>query len=218
MSERSGDGSSRHPVNDPAFWRELQETFADALELLQQLAEAQGIEVDAPIDAEIQEHEQLVDEKAREHPLSRSASEYAERVNRWFGRVKSMIHAWGREAAMAAEFDAVTPELEQQVADLQEAVQEIADQRYRIHLKILRAVRERARTGSPVLSPIGDSGNASAAAAMEAIERSIEMWMRIREFFPEEEDAVLNVLVHLQNLREALDREFPEMGSAQGAR
>lgn len=214
MSDPTGDDSERRHVNDPAFWQDLQDTFANALELLQQIAEAQGIAVDAPSDSDVQEQERIVDERAREHPLSLSAAEYAERVNRWFRRAKTMIHEWGREAARAAGMDAVTPELEADVSSLQEAVQGIADHRYRIHVKILRAVRDRLRAGSPVLSPIRDSGDAAAKEADLGIGRSIEMWMRLREFFPEEEDAILNLLVHLQNLREALADEFPETESS----
>lgn len=214
MSDPTGDDSQRRRVNDPAFWQDLQDTFANALEMLQQIAEAQGIALDTPNDSDLQEQERMVDEQAREHPLSLSAAEYAERVNRWFRRAKAMIHEWGRDAARAAGMDAVTPELESEVSSLQEAVQEIADHRYRIHVKILRAMRDRLRAGSPVLSPIRDSGDAAAKEAGIGIDRSIEMWMRLREFFPEEEDAILNLLVHLQNLRDALIHEFPDVKSS----
>lgn len=216
MSEPSGDDPRRRHVNDPAFWQDLHDTFENALELLQQIAESQGIRVDAPSDSDVEEHERRVDERARDHPLALSAAEYAERVNRWFRRAKSMIHEWGREAAMAAGLDAVTPDLERDVAALQEAVQEIADHRYRIHVKILRAIRDRMRAASPVLSPIRDEGAAAAGEAHYGIEQSIMMWMRLREFFPEEEDAILNVLVHLQNLRDAVEREFPDTSKAVG--
>lgn len=217
MSESPGDQPRRRQTNDPAFWQDLHDTFETALELLQQMAEAQGIAFETPSDADVEEQERMVDEQAHDHPLALSAAEYAGRVNRWFRRAKAMIHEWGREAALAAGLDAVTPELEQEVAALQEAVQEIADHRYRIHVKVLRAVRDRMRAGSPVLSPLRDSGGASAAEARDGIDRSIAMWMRLREFFPEEEDAILNLLVHLQNLRGALGREFPDLPAAPGA-
>lgn len=209
MSDPGGDDARQRQLNDPAFWKDLQETFANALELLQQIAEAQGIDIETPDEGDVQAHERMVDERARDHPLSLSASEYAERVNRWFRRAKGMIHEWGREAARAAGMEAVTPELESNVSAMQEAVQDIADHRYRIHVKILRAMRDRMREGSPVLSPIGGSGDQAAGEALEGIDRSIEMWMRLREFFPEEEDAILNLLVHLKNLRDALVEEFP---------
>lgn len=209
MSDASRSDEGGRPVNDPAFWQELHETFATALDLLQELAEAQGIRVETPSESDLEEHERRIDEEARAHPLPSSAAEYAERVNRWFRRAKHMIHQWGRDAALAAEMDAVTPQLERDVSSLQEAVEEIASHRYRIHVKLLRAIRDRMRAGSPVLSPLAGTGETAAAEAYNGIIRSIEMWMRLREFFPDEEDAILNLLVHLQNLRDAVGGEFP---------
>gem|GEM_PF-6802572 len=208
MNESTGDRPGHNPHNDPAFWQDLQETFENALDLLHQLADAQGIKV--PSDEVIREEERQIDERAYDHPLPRSAAEYAERVNRWFRRAKSLIYGWSGEAARAAELDAVTEDLEREVVELQEAVQEIADHRYQIHVKLLRAVRERIRANSPLLVAARDAGESSARDALNGIERSIAMWMRMREVFPEEEDGILNLLVHLENLRDGAVREFPE--------
>lgn len=205
MDDRAGDEGR---LSDPAFWRELQATFENALDLLREIAENHGIEPDSATRPEIIERDQELDEEARAHPLSLSAAEYARRVNRWFRRAKARIHEWGRDAARAAELDAVTPELEADVASMQEAVEEIADQRYRIHVKLMRALRERMRSDLKLPT----SPEASAAAAVEAyagVRQSIEMWLRMREFFPEEEDAILNLLVLLENLRQAIAGEFP---------
>lgn len=216
MSEPTGDDPRRNSFNDPAFWQDLQETFSNALDLLHQIADAQGIEVSTPSDSDVRLQERQIDETAYEHPLPKSAAEYAERVNRWFRRTKSTIYGWSSEAARAAELDAVTSELEREVVELQEAVQEIADHRYQIHVKLLRAVRERIRADSPLLAAIPQGGDEAARDALHGIDRSIGMWMRMREYFPEEEDSILNLLVHLQNLRDGAAREFPAAAESRG--
>lgn len=194
-------------LDDPAFWRDLQETFENALTLLREIAESRGVDADT-LETKFASAEEVTDREAREHPLTRSAAEYAQRVNRWFQRAKGRIQDWGREAAIAADLDAVTPDLQAEVSAMQEAVETIAEQRHRIQVKLMRALREQRRAQDD-LPGGGDGGTTAARQACDGVQRSIDMWLRMRNFFPEEEDAILNLLVHLASLRSSIPGQFP---------
>ncbi len=208
MNDPFDEGGDGQPLNEEAFWQDLHATFETALDLLREIAEAHGIDPAAANAAEVKERERRLDEAARTHPLSVAASEYAQYVNRWFRQANDRINEWGEEAARAAELSAVSTQLQADVSAVQNAVEEIAAQRHRIHVKLMRALRERLRTGMVPASSMNDPALA-AGEAYDGVTRSMDMWVRLRDVFPEEEDAILNLLVHLEQLREAIDGAFP---------
>lgn len=207
MSEMTGD---EHPsrLENPRFWEELQETFETAIDLLQEIAEAQGIDVTVPGNEDVQQEERRLDETARNHKLVIEAGEYAEEVDVWFRSAKDAIREWGIAATQSAEEQGLTPEVEAEADDLQEAIESVADARYRISVKLIRALRSRLRGESSVLSSIPGAAEKAAAEAYVLIEDSIRHWMRLREIIPSEEDAILHMLVHLGHLRDNMDSEF----------
>jgi hypothetical protein len=198
----------RRSIDDPDFWQNLQSTFMTALDLLQEIAEAKGIEIAAPAAETLRESERQLDEQARNHPLALSAEEYARLVNHWFHQAKDRINRWSRDAARIAELESSTSSVEDEVTSLQHAIEVIASHRYQIHVKLARALRGRMRAESPALAPIAQEDTAAAADAFTGVDTSITMWMRVLEFFPEEEDSILNVLIHLKGLRDAIMEEF----------
>ena len=211
MDDTPPNEQPRRNIDDPDFWQELQSTFMTALDLLQEIAEARGIQVAAPSAETVRESEQKLDEQARTHPLAVAAEEYANLVNHWFREAKGRIRQWSREAARVAEMDVAPAALEDEVSALQEAIEEIASHRYQIHVKLARALRSQMRADSPVLAALPELDVSSAAEAYCGVEKSIEMWMRVMEFFPEEEDSVLRILIHLKELGQAIPQVFPEI-------
>ncbi len=190
------------PLDEETFWNDLQATFETAIDLLQEIADAHGIDPSGAESADAEARQRQLDEAVRTHPLSQSAYQYAQRVNRWFRHAQGRIRAWGDAAARAAELNAVSPQLQEDVGAVQEAVEEIAAQRRRIHVKLMRALRA-------VLSPsASEDPYGPAGEAFSGVQTSIDMWLRLREIFPDEEDAILNLLVHLENLRAAIADSF----------
>jgi len=205
------DGGDESRLDTPAFWEELQETFETAIGLLHEMAEAQGINVEIPAGDDVREEEERLDTMARNHPLAVEGEEYAQEVDVWFHGAKEAIHKWGLEATRLAESDGSAAEIEREADDLQEAIETIADARYRINVKLLRALRTRLRTTSSVLSTIPGAAEKAAVEAYVLVEDSIRHWMRLREIIPGEEDAILHLLVRLGRLREGMESEFVEV-------
>ena len=196
---------------NPVFWEELQETFETAIDLLHEIAAAKGIDVEIPADDEVRVEEERLDKMARSHPLALEGEGYAVEVDQWFRGAKEAIHAWGIEATRSAETNRSADEIEVEADDLQEAIETIADARYRINVKLLRALRGRLRSGSTVLAAMPEAAEKAAVEAYVLVEDSIRHWMRLREIIPGEEDAILGHLVRLGRLREGIASEFEEV-------
>lgn len=201
-------------MENPRFWEELQETFETAIDLLHEIAEAQGVDVAVPGTEDVQNEERRLDEASRNHELVRDATEYAQEVDLWFRRAKDAIREWGVAATQLAEENGLTPEVEAEADDLQDAIESLADARYRISVKLIRALRCRLRGESSILSPMPGAAEKAAAEAYVLIEDSIRHWMRLREIIPIEEDAILHLLVSLGRLRDRMVEEFDSSFSA----
>lgn len=50
----------------------------------------------------------------------------------------------------------------------------------------------------------------SVKVALISIDRSIAAWMRMREYLPEKQDEILDILIHLDRLRKSLENAFPK--------
>lgn len=207
MNDSTSDDYSSRPGN-LAFWEELQQTFETAIDLLQEIADAKGIEVAVPGDDAVQSEEARLDAEARSHVLVQQAAEYGEEVDVWFRCAKEAVREWGADATRRAEEHGLTCDIEEEADDLQEALESLADARYRIGVKLARAVRCRLREDSRVLAPMSGAAEKAAAEAYVLAEDSIRYWMRLREIIPSEEDAILHLLIRLGRLREGMMSEF----------
>lgn len=210
MNEPIDDGEESR-LENPNFWEELQTTFETAIGLLHELAEAQGIAVSVPEGHVVREEEERLDGVARSHPLALEAEEYGRRVDFWFRGAKDVVREWGMEATRTIESEGVQADVEQEADDLQEAIETIADARYRIGVKLLRALRTRMRSDSTILATIPGAAERAAVEAYVLVEDSIKHWMRLREIIPAEEDAILHLLLLLGQLRDGMEAEFVEV-------
>ncbi len=210
MNEPIDDGEESR-LENPNFWEELQTTFETAIGLLHELAEAQGIAVSVPEGHVVREEEERLDGVARSHPLALEAEEYGRRVDFWFRGAKDVVREWGMKATRTIESEGVQADVEQEADDLQEAIETIADARYRIGVKLLRALRTRMRSDSTILATIPGAAERAAVEAYVLVEDSIKHWMRLREIIPAEEDAILHLLLLLGQLRDGMEAEFVEV-------
>lgn len=94
-------------------------------------------------------------------------------------------------------------------SDLHEALAVVQWYLFFIDGKLRRAVSarvDRARDGDDGLPSDADG---SAKIALVAIDRSIGAWARLHRRLPSDADAILDLLVQLERLRRAVEREFP---------
>lgn len=205
MADEQFPDQESHDIRNEAFWQRLSETLQMTLELVQEMAEREGIDLDA-VDVEEQaEQESLNDELARTHKCCRMGKAYSEMVDEWFDAVKEFSEK--SEDAIKVEIQVSDPL--GRSATCKEALEVIRWYQYQIHVKLIRAVRGTLREHHESLDEFAKDSDGSAKVALVGIDRSIGAWGELRTCFFEHEDKILDILVHLEGLRRNVEEVFP---------
>ena len=205
MVDEQFPDQERQDIRNEAFWQSLSETFQMTLELVKELAEREGIDLDA-IDVEEQaEQEAFNDEVARTHKCCRMGMAYAEMVDEWFNSVEDLSEK--KEDAIEVEIQGTDPFGKS--ASCNEALEVIRWYQYQIYVKLMRAVRGGLREEDESFDEFAKDSDGSAKVALVEIDRSIGAWGELRTCFFEHEAKILDILVHLEGLRRNVEEVFP---------
>ena len=196
-------------IDNELFWQNLAETFQITLELLKEMAEEQGIDLDA-LDLEAAaEEERLNKEAVKNHECSRAAKVYGEMVDLWFDSAKGLFEEKADELRLKVELDIPNVNPVGGAAYLKDAVEIIRWVQHQIYVKLMRALRGELIERPEILDEFPKDSDGSAKVALIAMGRSIAAWGEIRRHFPEREDEILDLLVHLDRLRRKIEKVFP---------
>jgi len=125
-------------------------------------------------------------QSAREHPCSKAALHYA-----------GMVDAWKDSGKIWPLF----PE---------EAGEIIRHYHCFLYPKLVRAIEVGMAKNSGHSSPYaGERAEGTAKTVLIAIDRSLAAWTMVYREYPEYEDAVLAILLHLDRLRKSVEALFP---------
>jgi len=179
------------------------EILAETTEMIHDLAEKQGIVLDS-IDYDNYEEENLkIRKKAENFKSSILSKAYIDLATTWLNSSESMLINKTEELRQLEENGISNINFEKKLKDLNEAIEVICWYKHLIYAKIMRA-----STGT-VDNRDNDDNNGSAKVALIGIERSIVAWAQLLSFFPEQEDKLLDILVHLERLKRHTENEFP---------
>lgn len=209
MGEQQFDASTSHDLNSEAFWQTMDETLQMTLELLQEMAEERGIDLDSlDVEAEMEEHRR-VEEMARNHEVVRAAAAYVDMVDAWFDSAEDLFAGKEEELNLMMRLNIVGAEPHEKAASIQDAVEIIRWHQYQIEVKLLRALQGALEEQPAILEGFPKDSDGSAKVALIAMDRSIAAWGELYQHFPEREDDILDLLVHLDRLRRRTEQEFP---------
>ena len=196
-------------MKNDAFWRKLSESFQVTLELLKEMAEERGIDLDALPDEEDKEKELLRDEISKNHICSRAAQAYGEMVDEYFDSTEEMFKK--KEDPIKSEMDSLLGEIShgRDKTGLEDAVEVIGWYQHQIYVKLLRAIRGELEEESELLDEFPRDSDGSAKVALIGIDRSIAAWGEVRGYFPMLQRDVMDILVHLERLRSEVEKSFP---------
>lgn len=220
-ADPANDDPEARDINNAKFWARLESIFKETGEMLREMAEEAGVDLDsveAEAAAAAHQHQR---EQAKEHPLSSSTRNYALQVQKWFEEefaVETSVHddLTGQARNSADEIE---------VAD---AVDIIRWYQFFIAAKTYRAVLglEDRLTDSepPDIDPFADDdlsdeeiimqadaydSDGSAKIALIAMDRSIAAWHAMLASLPEKNDSIKPLIVKLERLRRSLEKTFP---------
>ncbi len=199
VSEEEFSDPESRDIGNEAFWKKLSEVHVEALELLREGAKDWGIDIEALDSAEDEEDIRAKDAAAENHLLCRAAKRYSQSVEDWFKQKETLFF----EIAAAAR-DGVR---------IEEAVEVIRWYQYFICAKVMRAVRGSLEEREEGCDEFPSDSDGSAKIALIAVDRSIAAWAVIQHDIPDGHKEVIDTMVYLDGLRQAVEKTFPNARS-----
>lgn len=206
--EQFADPESRD-ITNKLFWEKLADTFQVTLDLLKEIAEREGIDLDA-LDTEKLADEEKPNEQATEnHECCRAAKVYADMVDDWFDSARDLFGQ--REDELNLN---VLPEIPnvssfREDAGFEEALQVVCWYQHLIYAKLMRAIHGRLEEKPEIHDEFASDSDGSAKVALIAIDRSMAAWGEIRNYYPLGDGDILDLMVHLDRLRRSVEKVFP---------
>lgn len=212
MEQEQGDDPAAKDITNEAFWQRLHDIFQQTRQMLYEMAEERGIDLDAAVLEYEKQRKINKRAKAKEHPLTDAAMEYATLVSQWFKQESELIEkayavAENSMRIGVREFDDV-----EEKATVYDAVQIIQWYQYQIGVKIMRAVGQEDDDifeEETLEETAQKDSDGSIKVTLIGIDRSIAAWGSLQNNFPEKRDSILQILVHLENLRRKTEQSFP---------
>lgn len=192
------------------FWDDIARNFALALRLVEREARKHGIDLDSPdalVEAEREERQRRRLAAREGSALHRAATKYWKSARALLERLRPELAE--TDAALATEVRLGTGAPAATAAEIGDALDVVQWYLFFIDVKLQRAVSSRVDTARDGDDGFPSDADGSAKVALVAIDRSIGAWARLREHLGGEADAMLDLLVQLERLRRATEREFP---------
>jgi hypothetical protein len=210
LDEEEFDHLKTQDLDNEAFWKKLSETFQMTLELLEEAAEEQGIDLDSIDTKEVEEEDRLNDELARDHECSRMAKLYSEMVDDWLDSARDLFSSEEEELSADESLEPLDNSPAEKDDGLLEPVEVVGWYQHLIYVKLMRAIRGELLEEPEILDEYPKDSDGSAKVALIGIDRSIAAWGEIRSLFPHRSDQIMDILLHLEQLRRKVEKTFPD--------
>ena len=202
MEQDEASGDLSHDPENAAFWQRLKDALETALELLGEMAQEAGVDLDALFSEEDEPSRARLKTEVEEHTLVRQAREYMQRVRKWFESEQLKTQLGLSDVASKPE-----------VAERSDIEEVILWYHAFICAKITRAVRQEREALPASLEDRLRDADGSAKVALLAIDRCIAAWWQMRGHFPQRKDRMMDFLVRIDRLRKATEEAFPKARS-----
>lgn len=207
MEEQRG---SKTDDENADFINHVSENFKIVMEMLLEMAEEKGIDLNNLDDTEYELEEKKREEFADNHILSIQSKDYSELSRSWFKEnedaLKEVSEKLNQEISLGLANDNTIKKIE----ELEDAIEIIHWFNFQIYVKLMRALRH----GEPDLDyedPVQNDKNGSAKVALIGTERSLGAWGVLHRQLPEQEDEILEILLLLEKIRKGIFKTFPDV-------
>lgn len=196
-------------MNNKEFWLKLSETLSGALDLLKEMLEESGINIDeVNVENAMNEEEQNL-KLAEDHDCAREAKAYYEMVEKWLENAKIIFDKKADELELGLKLEIPKIDVHWTAENIQDAVEVISWYQHFIYVKIIRALSDKIVGFEEILEDYPKDSDGSAKVALIAIDRSLAAWLELYNNFPDKEDEILEFLIHLDRLRKKVEETFP---------
>lgn len=209
--EKFGDPDA-HDINSEAFWQKIGETLQEALNMLKEMAEEQGIDLDSIDLEENGKLEKQLEDKTVISIISHMSKTYITMVDNWLDANVYLLEGMVYEQNNQSNLKLVQPEPGEPLKNdvtIEEAFEVIRWYQFQIHVKLKRAIGSHQREDSLESNGFPKDSDGSAKVALLGIDRSISAWNALLNHLPELKEGILPLSIHLSRLRDRVESEFP---------
>lgn len=161
--------------------------------------------------------DEALQRQVRQHPLSRMALEYMQRVRAWLKNADSDLKALAQEWVEAAKTPGQDCDFEELARSVGDMLEVITWYHTFLPAKLNRAMRSvfelKTRESGILAESSQYDANGTGKVVLVAVERSISAWLFLREHLPRQEDEILTMLVLLGRIRNGIREELPNAAS-----
>ena len=211
-TKRREEFSAYTKDENEAFWTVIKENFEMARELLREFATNGGIDL---------QHTGLVKPlkqatagskvKIRKHFLITMGDECIRLSRQWMDEMERMFYTTFDQEKRSISIQPKPAYSDIDIKKVTDAVEVILWYQFQISVKIMRALHNRELVIPKTMEDgtMQNDADGSAKVALIGLDRSIGAWNVLLTNFPKEEDRILQILICLNRLRKATEKEFP---------
>ena len=206
--EKSGDLKD-NDISNEVFWQKLSETLQETLSMLKEMAEERGIDLDDLDVEDDEEFENPFDDKPIVHMTIHLAKSYINTVEDWFNE---NVHIFEDDAGQWASIsapEANSSESRQDTVTFIDSVEVIRWYQHQIYVKLQRAIHSSQNEEFEIQNGFPKDSDGSTKVALIGMDRSISAWGKMRKYFPDQTENILNIMAHLDRLRRRTEQKFP---------
>ena len=214
MEAEDNDNPAIRDLNSEAFWNKLQSIFEQTAEMINELAEEMGIDLNSLDMESASDDISLQKAKADSHELVIAAICYGKMVNDWFESEYLSFKQKEDELNTLLKIGLDKDSLHADADSIQDAVEVIRWYQHQIEVKLKRALAQDDLFDAGKEDTIlRNDADGSIKVALIGMDRSIGAWGKLREHFSERTDSILDILLHLDRLRRRTEELFPQARS-----
>jgi hypothetical protein len=212
MAEEEYTDPITRDINNEAYWTKLSEIFKTTLELVKEMADSEGIDLDALDTGKSVEEHRTLQKAAKDHNISRAAKAYTDMAENWIKEARAFFMS---SEETGPRFQSIPENGEAPEKDgIEDALEVIQYYQHQIYVKLARAISgwmEEESENDDEPAQYAKDSDGSAKVALIGLDRSIAAWGIIDRRFPTfRSHDVPAILTHLERLRRSVEKVFPD--------
>lgn len=189
------------------FLKIVSQNFEKTLNMLKEIADEKGIDLDNLEDDGSFEIEEQKSEAARKHPLSKKAYDYSDKVMKWF-KSNSHLNVFKNKYLKNIDLGIELDESDKAIRMIDEASNIIQWYQFQIHVKLASAINSYPHDPE-FENEMENMHHSSAKIALIGVENSIKAWHSMMQYTENEEDFIIDTVLMLQNIKAQIHKKFP---------
>jgi len=210
--EDTGNISTEDPEQ---FWEKIHENFQQTKELLEYIAQEEGIDLDnLPPDPEFEKESEQRRKDAENNELSQAAKKYGDLADQWFQENETLFKDMENQFNQNMNLGIHEKQSHDIAARITDAIEVIRWYQHQIYVKIMRALSSRQDLIMEEMdADFPSDADGSVKVALIGMDNSIAAWGKLHECFPDQADGILDILMLLEKLRRNTENAFPKARS-----